>query len=101
MWAAGSNSCVRRGVSISKKCKKRIKWTGEEFTLMANSQPHINPEPRTEPPSHINLQLKLERQSSQVRQSSLESKRSQVLEGQSGLQGQCSALLAEEKKGFQ
>ena len=41
-----------------KKCKRRIKWTGEEFTLMTNSEPHINPEPRTEPPSHINLQLK-------------------------------------------
>ncbi len=25
---------------------------------MTNSEPHINPEPRTEPPSHINLQLK-------------------------------------------
>ncbi len=46
------------GVSISKKCKRRIKWTGEEFTLMTNPEPHINPEPRTEPPSHINLQLK-------------------------------------------
>ncbi len=41
-----------------KKCKRRIKWTGEEFTLMANPKPHINLEPRTEPPSHINLQLK-------------------------------------------
>jgi hypothetical protein len=55
---SGQISCVRRGVSISKKCKRRIKWTGEEFTLMANPKPHINLEPRTEPPSHINLQLK-------------------------------------------
>ena len=51
-WKQGIGS-GRRGISISKKCKRRIKWTGEEFTLMANQEPQIKPEPNPQAQSFL------------------------------------------------